>query len=188
VPFPLAVAAADAIDESRILVDRSTSVTDITEGIIQILHKPFRIGDALRFYRFPKARARQLAATRMVITEAAGSLAALVDSFDDPRKTREWFVATAPGLGPKQTSMFLRNSGASYDLAVLDRHVLRYMAILGMFDAGAKTIANLSEYRRHEDVLREHARQLGYAVGLLDWAIWIVMRAAAKPQMELPIE
>lgn len=78
--------------------------------------------------------------------------------------------------------MFLRNVGASYDLAVLDRHVLNYMAALGIGEAEAipKGIGTLRAYRRRETDLRDHALSFGYPVGLVDWAIWIVMRVARK--------
>jgi N-glycosylase/DNA lyase len=43
----------------------------------------------------------------------------------------------------------------------------------------------MSTYLRLEQSLREHATRIGYDVGLLDWAIWIVMRADKEPNMEL---
>ncbi len=77
--------------------------------------------------------------------------------------------------------MFLRNTGFSYDLAVLDRHVLGYMAALGIGKETGRFISGLPQYRRQEAFLKSYADRLGSPVGLLDWAIWIVMRVAQSP-------
>jgi N-glycosylase/DNA lyase len=87
-------------------------------------------------------------------------------------------VKHVPGIGPKQASMFLRNAGVTYDLAILDRHVLNYMSKLGMYSGNKYSISGLTHYRRHEETLKKHAEELDCPVGLLDWAIWIVMRVA----------
>jgi len=83
--------------------------------------------------------------------------------------------------------MFLRNVGVSYDLAILDRHVLNYMAALGIYSGTGGSIASLAQYRRLEAVLRAHADHLACPVGLLDWAIWIVMRVANRKMESIAI-
>jgi N-glycosylase/DNA lyase len=80
--------------------------------------------------------------------------------------------------------MFLRNSGISYDLAVLDRHVLNYMSVIGLYQGAERAISKLSQYHTQEDKLISYANRLGFAVGLLDWAIWIVMRVAGSREAE----
>ena len=104
----------------------------------------------------------------------------MINSFSNAAKGRDWLVNYAPGLGPKQASMFLRNVGISYELAILDRHVLNYMTALGIYSGKTLSISGLTQYRQYEIALREHARGLNCAVGMLDWAIWIVMRVANK--------
>ena len=81
--------------------------------------------------------------------------------------------------------MFLRNAGLTYSLAILDRHVLNYMSEVGIGDHSQPYVSGMSTYLRLEQSLREHATRIGYDVGLLDWAIWIVMRADKDPNMEL---
>lgn len=78
--------------------------------------------------------------------------------------------------------MFLRNCGVTYDLAILDRHVLNYMSAQGIYSGAQASISGLSQYGRHEQRLRDHAREMDCPVGLLDWAIWIVMRVANRKQ------
>jgi N-glycosylase/DNA lyase len=91
---------------------------------------------------------------------------------------REWLVDNAPGIGPKQASMFVRNVGLSYELAILDRHVLNYMIALDITPTPIRQTSALRPYLKGETALRVHADHIGVSVGLLDWAIWIVMRVA----------
>lgn len=178
VPYPLAVAAADAIDRQDVMLGEASQATTLASGIARILSEPLQVEGHLRHYRFPTARAQHLAKTRVAVTKSAGNLQNLLSTFSNAPKARSWFVANAPGLGPKQASMFMRNTGVSYDLAVLDRHVLGYMAALDIGKETGHFISGLSRYRRQEALLKSYADGLGVRVGLIDWAIWIVMRVA----------
>jgi N-glycosylase/DNA lyase len=187
VPFALAVAAADAIAEKGLLLDESADADALTLAITNTLSSRLRVGNKSRSYRFPIARGKQLAQTRAKVTLAKGNLVSLLGSFENIAATRDWFVENAAGVGPKQASMFLRNTGISYDLAILDRHVLSYMSALGLYHGLAPRISQLAQYRRHEEALRSHAQTMGYQVGMMDWAIWIVMRVAHNRQTELVV-
>lgn len=180
VPYTLAVAAADKIDAERLLINDHNDFEPLMQRLVEVLSTPLIVEGMPRKYRFPVARARHLAATRTVITSKNGSLRELLDSFYDATESRAWFVKNVPGVGPKQASMFLRNVGVSYELAILDRHVLNYMSKLGIYSGPNLFISGLAQYRRHETVLREHAHALNFPVGILDWAIWIVMRVANR--------
>src|SRR5712691_2286879 len=95
----------------------------------------------------------------------------------DAHRVREKLVADADGIGPKQASLFLRNIGFSVDIAILDVHVLRYMAMMGLKERCIEMITSkLAHYEQIETVLRGHAAHAGYALGHMDLAIWIVMR------------
>jgi N-glycosylase/DNA lyase len=100
--------------------------------------------------------------------------------YPDVRCARSWLVENVPGVGPKQASMFLRNAVASYELAVIDRHVLHYMSAIELYTATASDTSTINSYERCEHLLGRHAESLGHEVGLLDWAIWIVMRTASR--------
>lgn len=180
VPYSLSTAAANAIDNDGILHDKRTSASKRAKRLEELLSAPLEVDGKPRSYRFPVARARQLSAAHDVVMTTRGSLVELTHSFETATEARSWFVKHVPGIGPKQASMFLRNTGKSYELAILDRHVLNYMTKLGMYSDDSYSISGLTKYRRHEQTLIEHAQELDCPVGLLDWAIWIVMRVANR--------
>jgi N-glycosylase/DNA lyase len=187
VPYTLAIAAADAIDAKDLLLNDHGNYEALVQRLVKVLTTPLTVDGRPRTYRFPTARSRQLAIARNAITSEKNTLCKLVVSFRDELEARVWFVKNVPGVGPKQASMFLRNIGVSYELAILDRHVLNYMSKLGLYDGTNLFISNLKQYLRYEAVLCEHAKELNCPVGLLDWAIWIVMRVANRPMEPVAI-
>jgi len=181
VPYEMARAAAQRINESDVLwysvrPDRGVLRTKLFE----LLSMPLYFNDSYRRYRFPSSRADQIAAGFCTVYEEFGSLGQLLDRHSDAPAARAWMVMHIQGVGPKQASMFLRNSAASYDLAIIDRHVLRYMRLMKLCGPSESDVATIGKYERHEMHLRQYATSMGYPVGLLDWAIWIVMRAASR--------
>lgn len=187
VPYDLAVAASDTIAETGFWDRPVTSPVEDIRVLSNILSLPFAFQGRSRRYRFPHSRARQLVATKLAVTEAAGGLELFMQSFGNALVARQWFIANAPGLGPKQASMFLRNIRVSDDLAILDRHVIRYMRAVGLWSGRSETISGFKAYQAHERVLRRHAEDLGHPIGIVDWAIWIVMRVADNRQLELSL-
>ena len=180
VPYPLAIAAADAIEAHGLLHQIEGDEAYLAERLYEVLSIPLDVEGKKRSYRFPKAKAGHLASTWAAVANAGGSLKALISG--DVNQARAWLVAHACGIGPKQASMFLRNCGVTYDMAILDRHVLNYMTAQGIYSGSEASISGLSQYGRHEQRLRDHAIEMNCPVGLLDWAIWIVMRVANRKQ------
>ncbi len=181
VPYETAQAAAVRLETSGLFLKEGVAPRDLEVALAELLRRPFDIDGGSRRYRFPDSRARQLTATVVQVRRDAKGLSDLLGSFGDIEIARRWFVTNAKGLGPKQASMFLRNVGASYDLAVLDRHLINYMVMMGL-TADPRPIRRMADYRRDEVVLRDHAASFGLPVGFFDWAVWIVMRVA-KPKM-----
>lgn len=178
VPYELAVEYAGQIAEASLLTSPVSQVV-LALRLEALLRTPALVDGRKRMYRFPRSKAQQLARTRAAVTAAGGSLTRLINSFESPTAAREWFSTSAPGVGPKQASMFLRNVGLSYELAVLDRHVISYMHAQELLSS-EESLARLVSYSRVEEKLSSHAAQLGHEVGYLDWAIWIVMRVAGQ--------
>ncbi|MDP3340779.1 hypothetical protein [Frigidibacter sp.] len=182
VRYPLAVAAAEALERNAVLLQKGASV----HALETILGSPLQVDHRVQRYRFPRSKSQQLASTHAAVHSSADSLTALLDGFSCAEDARRWLVRNAPGVGPKQASMFLRNTGMTYDLAIIDRHVIDYMNEIGISaPRGAGGLSNLEGYSAREIALKLYSRDLGMAVGLMDWAIWIVMRMYKSESSEV---
>ncbi len=131
-------------------------------------------------YRFPFLRANHLRRAAEAIYANGGSLRGLLNGEEDPRQARARLVGVACGIGPKQASLFLRNVGYTADLAILDRHVLQYMAVIGLLRSRTVAVRTIEEYECVESIFQAHAQVRGISVGDLDVAVWIVVRVIGK--------
>jgi N-glycosylase/DNA lyase len=129
-------------------------------------------------YRFPRQRARQLASMAADLYIGGPGIRARLDAAQSPARARRKLVEEL-GMGPKQASLFLRNAGFDDDLAVFDRHIWKYMWLMGL---STKLIppSRLTPYEASEDVFRMQAVSIGIRVGSLDRALWIVYRALRR--------
>jgi N-glycosylase/DNA lyase len=180
VPYDLAVSAADGLVRSGLVEeDLLLPREDVERAVLDVLIKPLDTVNGPRRYRFPKRRAHDVAAAFELFRLCHGSITKFLRRYPDPAEARVWLVMHVPGLGPKQSSMFLRNAGHSRDLAILDRHILKYMRLIQISDL-AGGVSRLKDYETEERRFAAHAASLGFPVGILDWAVWIVLRAAAQ--------
>ena len=123
--------------------------------------------------RFPREHARYIASAIEVLYVGGGGLGAMLDG--PAHVLRADLTRNILGIGPKQASLFLLNTGVTDDVAVLDRHVLRYMVWIGAID-GARPPRSLREYEAVESTFRDHAEALGFAVADLDRAAWLASK------------
>jgi N-glycosylase/DNA lyase len=127
-------------------------------------------------YRYPKMRANHIRKTAELIYGHGNSIKSLLTESGTPSETRYHLMINSVGVGPKQASLFLRNVGYADDLAVLDVHVLRYMALHNLLSCPSKVISSLINYENFEKKLRSYAEKLRTKLSHLDLAIWVVMR------------
>lgn len=132
-------------------------------------------------YRFFRLRADQLRRSRDELAKTP--LTVRLSWHSAAKDVRSSLVAALPGIGPKQASMLMRNAGISQELAILDRHVLEYMKIVGLVEYHQPAIGTMREYERLEVLLGDYASLLGCSLGSIDWAIWITMRAAREVEL-----
>lgn len=184
VSYSTAVFFTNEIDNIGLLYLNNQSISDMEDSLMKILQGSIQFENKARRYRFPVMRAKQLAKARKMVNNEGGSLLRILKNIQNISDKRTWLVHNIPGIGPKQASMFLRNAGISYDLAVIDRHVMSYMHLLGISSSLSFSISSLSNYVKYEKLLREHAQDSGFRLGYMDWAIWIVMRVANNLRLE----
>lgn len=92
------------------------------------------------------------------------------------QETRKNIIHYSHGLGPKQASMFLRNIGYHSEFAVLDKHVIDYMRIIGLTCITDNSFSNLNSYQKIETKLKSYADKYNVNLLHLDLAIWTTMR------------
>ncbi|MFK5947688.1 MAG: hypothetical protein QM500_02820 [Methylococcales bacterium] len=144
-----------------------------------LLRSPVMVDGRLIKYRFPNVKAKQITAARKNIYGNGGSLREMRSKYSETTELRTALVDLVPGLGMKQASMYLRNVSNSFELAVIDSHILKYMNILNLIRKVPSTISK-AQYLAKENMLTKHTEKFGYPVGCVDYAIWIVMRVASK--------
>jgi N-glycosylase/DNA lyase len=92
------------------------------------------------------------------------------------QETRKNIINYSYGLGPKQASMFLRNIGYYTEFAVLDKHVIDYMKLMGLTTVSEASFSNISAYQKIEMQLKSYAESFNLSLLHLDLAIWTTMR------------
>jgi len=122
--------------------------------------------------RFHHTKARNVAAVRELLTrDGKLRLREKLASFADAREAREWLVGNVKGLGYKEASHFLRNIGWGEELAILDRHILRNLAALGVIDE-VPTSLSRRKYLEIEEALLGFCKEVGLRPDIFDMVLW----------------
>lgn len=116
-------------------------------------------------HRFARPRADFICKARKL-----PKLRTVIEAQEDDRRAREWLVENVLGLGYKEASHFLRNTG-HFDVAILDRHVLRVMNEHSLIQEIPKTITR-KRYLEMEATLEKLSDRLKTPLGILDFYLW----------------
>lgn len=95
----------------------------------------------------------------------------IIQSFSDPEKIRDWLVKNIKGMGYKEASHFLRNIGFGENLAILDRHILKNLNLIGIIDNIPKTLTR-KRYMDIEKKMRLFSKSIGIPISHLDLLFW----------------
>ncbi|MGM5484427.1 MAG: N-glycosylase/DNA lyase [Nanobdellota archaeon] len=90
--------------------------------------------------------------------------------FNDNKEKREWIADNIKGLGFKEASHFLRNTG-HFDLAVLDRHILNILSEEEYLREIPKTLSKKT-YLQIEKKLEKICGELKISQAELDLYLW----------------
>lgn len=182
VSYVLAKAATQELINAGLINFNKLSVGSklYEKRVNNVLKRPIRNNGKKVHYRFPNLKARQISEFRNYLIQINFRISDIIYNQATPAEIRNQLIKAVPGVGPKQASMFLRNIGRSYDLAILDRHVINYMVAVKMTKNDSIKSFGKKEYLTNEELLIQYASGIGYPVGCVDWAIWIVMRVARK--------
>jgi len=122
--------------------------------------------------RFHNHKAAYIVRARdRLFPEGRGEIAKTLDSFSSSKDARNWLVREIHGLGLKEASHFLRNTGRGEDLAILDRHILRNLIRHGVVRHMPRTLTA----RRYLDIearTERFSNEIGIPMSALDLLFW----------------
>lgn len=127
-------------------------------------------------HRFPKATSYRMSKARIFLLQTP--LTKMLSMFGDTKELRRYLIENIAGIGPKQASMFLRNSCICDDIAVLDTHTIKFINLSGMHTCNS--ITSLKQYEHVENSFCRYASDFGVTAGILDLAVWVTMKAAQE--------
>jgi len=124
----------------------------------------------LKGVRFPNNKAEFVANNLRKIKEAHFDLKKFVNSSTPSREKRMFLVKNFKGFGMKEASHFLRNTG-HFDLAILDRHILRNLLELGVIEKVPESLS-AKNYLAIEEKMKDFSNQIGIPFAHLDMLLW----------------
>lgn len=131
-----------------------------------------QIAGELNRTRFKHKKAHYIVEARKLFTENGEIIIKpRITQFKDAKEAREWFVCTIKGMGHKEASHFLRNIGLGENLAILDRHVLKNLKLLGAIKEVSKNISK-KRYLEIEEKMRKFAEGIEIPLSHLDLLMW----------------
>jgi N-glycosylase/DNA lyase len=131
-----------------------------------------RIRSKLHCVRFHNKKAQYVVdARRLFMKDGRISIKPLLSESAGVHERREWLVKNIRGLGYKEASHFLRNLGFGKDIAILDRHILRNLKLLGVIEEIPESIGR-RKYLEIEKNMAEFAKKIDIPLAHLDLLLW----------------
>lgn len=99
------------------------------------------------------------------------SLRETLAAYAEPAEARQWLVENVKGMGYKEASHFLRNIGRGESLAILDRHILKNLVLLGVIPEVPATLTK-KMYQEIEQKMIAFSSDAKIPMGHLDLLLW----------------
>jgi thermostable 8-oxoguanine DNA glycosylase len=167
-PAEMGICAFERLREAGLL--EGTPSADVLEAE---LRNPLRIAGTWRSYRFPKQKARYLAAALVSLQH--------IDIHRDDISLRNC-LTEIPGIGLKTASWVVRNYRDSNEVAIIDVHILRLCRAMGLF---AMDLTPENDYLELEDLFITFANALGTPASFLDGLMWNYLKLAIPQKTQL---
>ena len=148
------------------------SIQKLDEEDLLLKGSAEQIRQKLHCVRFHNKKAEYLVRARdLFLKNGELSLKPLLNSYPDIRECREWLVKNLTGLGYKEASHFLRNIGFGEKIAILDRHILRNLQLLGVIPDVPASLSR-TKYLGIEEKMAECAAKIAIPLSHLDLLLW----------------
>ena len=130
-----------------------------------------KITGSLSGVRFKYKKSKYIIEARKLFTvNGRISLRSKIKQFND-KEAREWLVQNVKGIGYKEASHFLRNIGLGENLAILDRHILKNLRLVGVVEKIPDSLSR-KRYIEIEKRMKEFANKINIPISHLDFVMW----------------
>jgi N-glycosylase/DNA lyase len=99
------------------------------------------------------------------------SLKSVISQIGNGHEAREWLVQNVKGIGYKEASHFLRNIGFEQNLAILDRHILKNLKLIGVIKEIPGSLSK-GRYFEIEKRMMEFSKAIRISMSHLDLVMW----------------
>jgi len=159
IPAAVGIAAFERLRDEGTLTGSPSE-----QELLELLQAPMQVHGRTVHYRFARQKARYL-------SESLSLLSVSAPPVSSGRTLRDWLLQL-PGIGHKTASWIARNWLRADDVAILDIHILRVGAAIGLFPA------NLTVERHYfalEELFLSLSQRMGVCASELDAVIWYEM-------------
>jgi len=130
------------------------------------------IAEKLNIVRFKNNKANYLINLRnLFFNEKENRIIKLLKSDKSIIDKRKWLVTNIKGIGFKEASHFLRNTGYYEEITILDRHILKNLKELNVIDEIPKTISE-KRYLEIENKMKQFSTKINIPIEYLDFVFW----------------
>lgn len=130
------------------------------------------IAAKIKNVRFRNNKARYVVEARDLFTvNGKMKIKEKLASFDSIYELRKWIVKNIKGIGYKEAGHFLRNIGIGKELAILDRHILKNLKILGATKEIPVSLTPKA-YEQIERDMQRFSKKTGIPMPHMDMILW----------------
>jgi N-glycosylase/DNA lyase len=181
VPYELALSAFSHLRSERLLrpkqlIRRKSAVKQLSNELSKRIYSPKTKNGSYRKYRFPNTRAQNIVKAARTIDQCDNGLMQLLRNANDEEDARDFLTSKIPGIGLKQASHFLRNIRYSESLAIIDSHVIAFLAEIGTIPNQRIKTVTPEIYMKLEKIVRSLSKSLDTDLSVFDMAVWQYMR------------
>ena len=137
------------------------------------------LSDSRVRHRFPRSKAKQLHSSLSELANFPVDMIFQGSDIKGERIIRDIVQRRFPGLGYKQTSMFMRNVGAAKRLAVIDSHIVWYLRNCLSIESGNLTP---KRYIFLEDMINGVTESFNVDLNSFDVILWVLVREFKKSE------
>lgn len=181
VPYELALSTFWHLRNKRLLrpewiVRCKNAVKRMSYELSKPIYLPRKKDGSRRKYRFPNTRAQNIVRACKTLYQKNDGLLQALKNFNNEQAARDFLASNVSGIGLKQASHFLRNVGYSSSLAIIDSHVITFLAEVGVISQEKINVVTPKMYITFERILKNLCEGFGFNLSIFDMAIWRCMR------------